>query len=584
MSRVQRGHGGGQLILGEAGIGKSRLIEWLTNEARHRGQDIVVGRAWDAAHPTAMAPIQEALLQCRPLIDYAASHDAGPHLSLIGHLLPSRQGPLDPEPTPVLLAHAALASLDTAAPGTIVVIEDLHAADLETVAAVRHMLTHAGTTRILVIATARTTELTMDRWTGSDIGRITLERLAPDDIRALAAAQMDCDHDDLDVELMRRLELAEGLPLLAEDLIADTLDTGDVSDPLSAVPPAHALPGPSERFPDLVRRRLDMLDAHATILVQAAATLGPILELGVLADAVELDTRQLQNALAAAADAQLLSRDGSRFRHALTRDVVRAATPSFQRRAVAQRVAAALVDPPHHLSVECAELLVEAGARDRAASLLVRSARRERRVGANTSAASLLSRAREIAPEESPTALASVLLIEILIDLGRVRDAAAIALAERSTMPADDRIEVSLLLAAGAASAFDHEALDRHLSAAMSALADQDPRWPRAMTLDALRTLQFAGDLDRRRRAEAQAHEAVARAEAQGDRVALCDAWMVVGRCARFRDLDQGAAAYERAMDIATLDGLRRRRLDALQELGTIDLLTWRGPSRLEQA
>src|ERR671925_556408 len=55
------GRGRAVVVSGEAGIGKSRLVRELAEEARARGCRVLWGRAVEASVPIAFRPITEAL-------------------------------------------------------------------------------------------------------------------------------------------------------------------------------------------------------------------------------------------------------------------------------------------------------------------------------------------------------------------------------------------------------------------------------------------------------------------------------------------------------------------------------------------
>ena len=56
------GRGGAAFVLGEAGIGKSRLLNAAGDIARSRGMTVLRGRAGDSPVPAAYRPLAEAVL------------------------------------------------------------------------------------------------------------------------------------------------------------------------------------------------------------------------------------------------------------------------------------------------------------------------------------------------------------------------------------------------------------------------------------------------------------------------------------------------------------------------------------------
>jgi hypothetical protein len=63
-----------------------------------------------------------------------------------------------------------------------------------------------------------------------------------------------------------------------------------------------------------------------------------------------------------------------------------------------------------------------------------------------------------------------------------------------------------------------------------------------------------------------------------------CEALEIVGRCARFYDLGEAQAAFARAEALAARQHLTLRRIRALHELATIDLLSVNASARLVDA
>src|SRR3982074_2324124 len=60
--RLTRGEGSTTLLMGEAGIGKTRLVEFALAAAERAGARVVVGRAVPELVSSALRPIAEALL------------------------------------------------------------------------------------------------------------------------------------------------------------------------------------------------------------------------------------------------------------------------------------------------------------------------------------------------------------------------------------------------------------------------------------------------------------------------------------------------------------------------------------------
>ena len=126
-------------VTGDAGVGKSRLVREACATAAASGMRVVTGRAVDSTVPLPFRPVTEALIKLAR--DGVAPE--GPELAdyrpALGSLVPewSRPGGDDAENSPVILGEAVLRLLTHADPqGAVLVLEDLHWADPESLAIV----------------------------------------------------------------------------------------------------------------------------------------------------------------------------------------------------------------------------------------------------------------------------------------------------------------------------------------------------------------------------------------------------------------------------------------------------------------
>ena len=129
------------LLVGEPGIGKSRLAEELTSRARARGALVLVGRCWEAGGAPAYWPwVQSLRAYVRRAEPAALRTQLGPGAADVAQLLPELRDVLaDLPPAPTAESEGArfrlfdsltafLKSVAVAQP-LVLVLDDLHAAD-----------------------------------------------------------------------------------------------------------------------------------------------------------------------------------------------------------------------------------------------------------------------------------------------------------------------------------------------------------------------------------------------------------------------------------------------------------------------
>src|SRR5919201_617242 len=155
------------LVVGEPGIGKSRLAEEVMRHARARGARVLVGRCWEAGGAPAYWPWLQALRAAVRDTDSAAllAH-LGAGAAQLAQILPElrQRFPDLPEP-PALESEAARFRLFDAtpeflghisqAPPTVLVLDDFHAADAPSLLLLRFLARELGSARILLLAAYR---------------------------------------------------------------------------------------------------------------------------------------------------------------------------------------------------------------------------------------------------------------------------------------------------------------------------------------------------------------------------------------------------------------------------------------------
>ncbi len=314
LTAAMTGHGGCVVITGEPGIGKSRLVLETAGRAASRGIRVITGRAVPQSATAAYRPLTDALVQL--LRDRAGPGDPTmqPWLPALGLLLPGMAG-LAPasgsasgEVSPGLRGEALIQLLRRLAPrGLVIVLEDLHWADPDTVALMEYLGEHLDGESVLCVLTLRANwpsaalEVARRQRGRPGVLHLELDRLSDEDMALMIHACIP----EAEPELLRRVQAsAEGVPLLVEDLLAS--------------------PGLPESFTETVRERLAGFSEPQRSVIEAAAILGRHFDWELL-PAVSGQTADLvAGTLGLAVEQLLVSADGTafRFRHALTREAL----------------------------------------------------------------------------------------------------------------------------------------------------------------------------------------------------------------------------------------------------------------------
>ena len=235
VAAVPAGQGGTVFVLGEAGIGKSRLAREAVMLGRRLGLTVLVGRAVETATPVPFRPLTEALMSAARQGGLPEGGDLEPFRGALGRLVPAWRGAVEEvaDDSTVMLGEAVLRLLNALAgrAGCLLVLEDLHWADAETLAVVEYLADNAPPEPLLVVVTARTEEGVAVEQLGHSLQArgcatiVSLSRLTPGDVRRMARATLQAP--ELTEDVSRLLgSWAEGIPLLVEDLLAELIGTG----------------------------------------------------------------------------------------------------------------------------------------------------------------------------------------------------------------------------------------------------------------------------------------------------------------------------------------------------------------------
>jgi DNA-binding SARP family transcriptional activator/tetratricopeptide (TPR) repeat protein len=346
--RAGTGDAGVVLVVGEAGIGKTRLTAELQRAAVEAGGRVAVGRCHVAERSLFLQPVVDALaatLAGLPAHELRAA--AGHHARVLGGLFPDLAEALGLTDLDVGRADArrafeaigALLRALTATRAMLLVLDDLHNAGIATAELLHHLALRTGDARLLVVATVRLEEGTAALATlDGAASRIDLGPLSPADVAELAGR---AGHADREAAIARR---TRGNPFFVVEVLRG-LAAGDQDVP--------------ESLQAAVVARVRRLGESVEELLRAGSVLGATVDPIVVGRLLRLDPVEAARRCEQAAAARLLVVSGPTYEFAndLIHEILYVTTPVPTRRLYHRRAADLLTATPeavglHALAVE----------------------------------------------------------------------------------------------------------------------------------------------------------------------------------------------------------------------------------------
>ena len=326
LEEAQRRHGQIVLVTGEAGIGKTRLVQEFTGPSAD-GATVLWGRCGQGETSPPYWPWSQIVDSLAELVDDTTLRRiVGSTASRLGLIAPSvgerlRIRTAAPESTDrfqlLRAVQTMLVRASLQAP-IVVVLEDLHCADQNSLLMLEVIAQEIRDHRILVVATCRDGEIRpqLDQTMG-EISRTGVMRVA---LHGLSAAETG--------QLITGVSGREPLPETVERVHART-----GGNPFFVTEIARLQPAQERAIPESVRaaiaQRLGRLSAPASELLAVAAVVGREWELRVVAAILpDVDAERLLDAVGEVLQAGLaepLQRrrdDAYHFRHELIRDAI----------------------------------------------------------------------------------------------------------------------------------------------------------------------------------------------------------------------------------------------------------------------
>jgi DNA-binding NarL/FixJ family response regulator/tetratricopeptide (TPR) repeat protein len=410
------------LVAGEAGVGKTRLLE----EARERttGVDVLWGACLEQQRALPYAPIAEALRHLPGALDDPVLRRLAPELDPTA---PETVSDTDLERHRIAQALATRLQRTAEQRPLLVVLDDLQWADAATLDLLGVLVRRLADSPVLLLVSYRDDELhdrPALRATLADLRRgaheLTLTRLPPDQvaqmIRAMLTGRREISPDFVGAIHAR----TDGNPFFVEELLRTLVETGEV--PVDDGVQAIAQLDVPVTVQDTILRRVARLDDAARVVLRIGAALGQRFDLEPVRRLSGFDEDDLLGALRALVSQQLLVEDRDsgelRFRHALTRDTVYGELLVAERRGLHHRVAEVLEDL--HGASAAAQLSLHyeaAGAPAKARELALQAGRQAASLGAVDDARAHLATALRLTADAADRA-------EVLLARGRLSYAA----------------------------------------------------------------------------------------------------------------------------------------------------------------
>ena len=562
------------LLVGEPGIGKTRLLAELMAETARRGGTVLDGSAFEAESDRPYGPWIDALRRLPPVaIGDQLGGELAPLLPELG------QAAARPDSRDRLFGAVAelLAARVHSAPPVLLVFDDVHWCDAAS-AELLHYLARMNRHRpVLLALSARDGEL-------ADNEAI---------LRVLRGLRHDGVLEEIAVAPLSADETAALVRGVAPDGALDRVFAESAGNPLYALEVARSLPHRPDGVPlslrRLVRDRVARLPADAADVLRWGAVIGRGFDSDRLADLCAIDEARLLAALEALERHALLRAVPAAppapasygFAHDVVRQVVYADLSEPRRRLMHQRIVGVLQaggEPDETVAADLAHHAAQAGDAETAARACLRAAQRCLRLFAGAEADALARRGAHYAQ-----ALREPERTQILIELAEVRYRAQ---RPRDRAAAAHEVE-ALAKAALAFGCVEHARLGFHV---VSLLRWEGGEWSDAQR-QTLRAEQVSRGADARERvvalgeaarclamlerdlghAEAMALEAEALAARVGcDSAATADA---VGMLRLHQgELDEAARRFAHARELCRREQDRLGEFRALEHLAALEL------------
>ena len=338
---AQRGHGSLILIEGVAGVGKSTLAQACSDWARTQGVTTTTGRCYERGVIPPLTPWQEALHFLAETADTDLAHLPAPF---------GDQPPADSVDGLILRIGTHLHEQAAARP-IVLLLEDLHWADQESLILLEFVTRHIERMPLVILGTYRSDEVAENHPLALTVAALQRDRPSAvirlsqftrdDTVRFVESHLGPCKN-----ELVDYLdERAEGHPLFLVELLDDLTEQNLLRQAADGrwAPPDRSVPVPT-LLRQIILQRVNRLGERSKALLELAAVVGEVWTLAVVEAVLawpEDDLLVVLEGLLAARLIEPVDQRGERYRfsHGLIQEVLYNSQLPRRRRRLHARVA-----------------------------------------------------------------------------------------------------------------------------------------------------------------------------------------------------------------------------------------------------
>ena len=331
------------LLVGEPGIGKSRLADEVLRHARAHGAEALAGRCWEGGGAPAYWPWMQSIREYVRTADLDALRlQLGSGVADVAQIIPevrerlpdtSEPGALESESARFRLFDSTAAFIRNAAAQRpwVLVLDDLHAADEPSLLLLRFLAGELAGANVLVVGTYRDVDPTVRDPLASTLSELARERVTRR-IHLTGLTKSDvARYLELETRATPSSDLAtaihdetEGNPLFVGEVVRLLAAEGDLANVDSKTLSTLGIP---QGVREVIGRRLRSLSDEGAELLALASVLGREFRVDVLERLAKSHVDRVLEALDEAMSARLVmpvpgTLGRQRFAHALIRDTL----------------------------------------------------------------------------------------------------------------------------------------------------------------------------------------------------------------------------------------------------------------------